>query len=172
MLSEHVYCVAVVFKITERVAQWICITFCGKLEYSSAETSWMIQKATAVGNWWLAASSPQHARSCITSPAEFFVKHQITQVTQPLYSSGLAPCDFWLFPQTKITFEREEISDHWWNSGRYNRTEDCKTSCLKTVTIWKDGLPVNQELLQPWPVAQLLGASFQRAKVSGCGLNL
>ena len=29
----------------------------------------------------------------------------------------------WLlaFPKTKITFEREEISDHWWDSGKYNR---------------------------------------------------
>ena len=31
----------------------------------------------------------------------FFVKHQITQVTQPSYSPDLAPCDFWLFPKLK-----------------------------------------------------------------------
>ena len=31
----------------------------------------------------------------------FFEKHQITQVTQPLYSSDLAPYDFWLFPKPK-----------------------------------------------------------------------
>ena len=31
----------------------------------------------------------------------FFGKHQITQVTQPPYSSDLAPCDFWLFPKLK-----------------------------------------------------------------------
>ena len=29
------------------------------------------------------------------------VKHQITQVTQPLYSPDLAPCDFQLFPKLK-----------------------------------------------------------------------
>ena len=73
-LSEHVYCVAVTFKMTEQVEQWICIKFCSKLENSSAETIWMIQKATAMGNWWLAASLWQHACSCITSHAEFFVK--------------------------------------------------------------------------------------------------
>ena len=32
----------------------------------------MIQKAAAMGSWCLAASSEQHARSCITSQAEFF----------------------------------------------------------------------------------------------------
>ena len=36
------------------------------------ETIWMIQKAAAVGNWWLAASSRQCACSCIMSHAEFF----------------------------------------------------------------------------------------------------
>ena len=61
----------------------------------------MTQKATAVDNWRLAASSGQHACSCITSHAEFLVKHQITQVTHPHYSPQLAPCDFWLFPKLK-----------------------------------------------------------------------
>ena len=34
-LSKHVYCVAVAFKMTEWVEQWICIKFCVKLEHSS-----------------------------------------------------------------------------------------------------------------------------------------
>ena len=50
-LSEHVYRVAVIFKMTEQVEQQICITFCIKLEHSSVETIWMIQKAAAIGNW-------------------------------------------------------------------------------------------------------------------------
>ena len=39
---------------------------------------------------------------------------------QPRYGT------LWLlaFPQTKITFEREEISDHWWDSGKYGRAAD------------------------------------------------
>ena len=28
------------------------------------------------------------------------------------------------FPKTKITFEREEVSGHWWNSGKYDRAAD------------------------------------------------
>ena len=50
-LSEHVYCVAVVFKMTEQVEQQICIKFCIKLEHSSLKTIQMIQKAAAMGNW-------------------------------------------------------------------------------------------------------------------------
>ena len=44
-MSEHVYCVAVTFKMTERVEQRICIRFCDKFEHSSTETIQMIQKA-------------------------------------------------------------------------------------------------------------------------------
>ena len=79
----------------------ICIKFCVKLEHSSVETIQMIQKAAAIGNWWLAASSWQHACSCITSYAEVLAKHQITQVTQLTYRPDLVPCDFWLFTKLK-----------------------------------------------------------------------
>ena len=44
-MSEHVYCVAITFKMTEQVEQQISIKFCVKLEHSSAETIQMIQKA-------------------------------------------------------------------------------------------------------------------------------
>ena len=100
---------------------------CIKLEYSSAETIWMIQKATAMGNWWLAASSQQCACTCIKSFTEFFVKHQ---KTQPRWLSP-SIAQIWhpetkvlIFPKTKITFEREEISDWWWDSGKYDRVAD------------------------------------------------
>ena len=49
LLSEHVYCVAITLKMT--VKQQICTKFCIKLEHSSAETSQMIQKASAMGTW-------------------------------------------------------------------------------------------------------------------------
>ena len=72
-LSEFGYCVAIPFKITERVEQQrICIRFCIKVEHSSMETVWMIQKAKAVGNWWPTASSRQCARSCTISCAVFW----------------------------------------------------------------------------------------------------
>ena len=111
MLSEHLYCVAVAFKMTEQVDQRLCIKFYIKLEHSSMETIWMNQKATA-GNWWSAAPSQQRACSHITSPAEFCGKTS----NPPGDSAPLQPrfSALWLlgFPRTKITFEREEISDH------------------------------------------------------------
>ena len=55
-MSEHVYCVAVTFKMHEQIEQQICIKFCVKLEHSSTETIRMIQKAEAIGNCRLAAS--------------------------------------------------------------------------------------------------------------------
>ena len=100
-MSEHVYCVATALKMTEREEQLICIKFCMKLEHSSTETIWTIQKAAAMGEWWLAASSRQRTLSCITSHAEFFGKTSNHQVTQRPYSPDLAPCDFWLFPKLK-----------------------------------------------------------------------
>ena len=51
LLSGHMYCVAVIFEMTERVEQQICIKFCVKLEHSSTETTWVVQKAAAMGNW-------------------------------------------------------------------------------------------------------------------------
>ena len=100
-LSEHVYCVAVTFKTTEWVEQWIYIKFCIKLEHSSVESIWMIQKAAAIGNWWLAASSRQHTRSCITSHAGCFCETSNHPGNWAPYSPDLVPCDFWLFPKLK-----------------------------------------------------------------------
>ena len=51
LLNEHVYCVAMAFKMTEQVEQLICNKFCVKLEYFFAETILMIQKAAVMGNW-------------------------------------------------------------------------------------------------------------------------
>ena len=101
LLSEHAYSVAVTFKMTERVEQWICIKFCIKLEHSSTKTVRMIQKASAIGNWWWAASSDNVSTHASYLMQSFLAKHQITQVTQPPYSPDLVPCDFWLVPKPK-----------------------------------------------------------------------
>ena len=124
LLSEHVHCVAITFKMTEPGEQWICIKFYVKLEHFSVEIIWMIQKATVMGKWWLATSSWQCAHSCITSCAAFFCKTS----NPPGDLATLHPRfgALWLlaFPKTKITFEKEEISDHWWDTGKYDRAAD------------------------------------------------
>ena len=91
------YCVAIAFKMTEQVEWQICIKFCIKLEHSSTETIRMTQDATAMTNWWLAASSWQRSHSCIMSCAEFFGETS----NHPSDSAPLQPCDFWLFPELK-----------------------------------------------------------------------
>ena len=110
--------------MTEWVEQRISIKFCIKLEHSSVETIWMIQKAAAMGSWWLAASSWQHTHSSIMSRAEFLDKSS----NHPGDSAPLQPRSgtMWLLasPKTKITLEREEISGGWWDSGKYDQAAD------------------------------------------------
>ena len=126
--------------MTEWVEQHICIHFCVMLEYSSAQTIWMIQRAPAMGNWWLAASSRQRTCSCITSGAEFFGKtshHPGDSV--PLHPRFGA---LWLlaFPKTKITFEREEISDWRWDSGKHDGAADGNwENCVRSQGAYFEG---------------------------------
>ena len=82
--------------MTEQIEQQIRIKFCVKLEHSSTETIWMTRKATAMGSWWLAASSWQCAHSCITSCAEYFGETS----NHPGDSAPLQP-KFWLFSKLK-----------------------------------------------------------------------
>ena len=62
----------------------------------------MIKKAHqlwATDDWQLHHdNAPVYASRLLQS---FLAKHQITQVTQPLYVPHLAPCDFWLFLKLK-----------------------------------------------------------------------
>ena len=106
------------------VEQRSCIKFCIKFGHSSTETIQMIQKAAAMGNWWLAASLWQCTHSCIMSPAEFFGERS----NRPSHSAPLQPrfgtLRLLAFPKTKITFEMEEISDHWWDSGKHDGAAD------------------------------------------------
>ena len=73
---------------------------------------------------WLAASSPQCAHWCIISRAQFFgeTSNHSGDLTplQPKFGS------LWLlaFLQAKITFEKEEISGHWRDSGKYSGGAD------------------------------------------------
>ena len=139
--SEHLYCVAIAFKMTEWVEQWICIKFCVKLEHSSVETIRMIQQAEAMGNRWLAASSQQHVHSCITSCAEFFSKtSNHPGDSAPLQTRFVIILWHLAFPQTKITFERKEISDCPWESGKYDGAADSDWGdCVRSQGAYSEG---------------------------------
>ena len=97
----------------------------------------MIQKSSAMGNWWLAASSWQRACSCVVSCAEYFLWNikspkwlspPIAQIWCPATSG---------FSQNKITFERKEISDHQWDSGKYKGAADGNwESCMMSQGVY------------------------------------
>ena len=91
-------------------------------------------------SWWLAALSWQHTHSCIMSCSEIFGKTS----NHPDDSAPLQPRfgALWLlaFPKTKITFEREEISDHWWDSGKYDRAADGDwENCVRSQGAYLEG---------------------------------
>ena len=140
LLSEHVYRMEIAFKMTEQIEQWICIKFCTKLQHSSMETMLMTQKAAAMGNWWLAASSWQCAQSCITPCAEFFGEtsnHPGDSVPlQPIFDT----LQLLAFPKTKITSERKEIWDHQWDSGKYDTPADGDwENCVRSQGAYLEG---------------------------------
>ena len=97
----------------------------------------VVQEATAMSNWWLAASSQKNtpAHACIESHVEFLAKHQFTQVTQPLYSPDLVPWDFWLFPKLKSPLKgkrfqtidkiRKIQQGSWWRLGELCEVPHC-----------------------------------------------
>ena len=118
------------------VEQYVCI----KLEHSSVETILMVQKATALGNWWLAASSQQCTLSHITSRVEFFGEtsnHPGDSATRyPRFGV------LWLlaFPKTKITFEKSEVSDCHWDSAKYDGTaDDDWENCVRSQGAYFEG---------------------------------
>ena len=124
--------------MTGQIEQPVCIKFCMTLEHSSVETIGMIQKAAAMGNWWLAAASWQCAYSCITFHVvqSFLAKFQITQVTQLPYSPDLVPCNFWLFPKLKSPLKGKRF----WT---IDKIQENTTGQLMVIgrTVWGPKVP-------------------------------
>ena len=109
--------------MTEWIEQLICIKFCTKLEHSFLWGNYLdVSEGHSYGQvWWLAASSLQHARSCITSYGKFFGETSnhpgISVPLQPRFCT----LKFQALPKTKITFEREDCQ---WDSRKYNWAAD------------------------------------------------
>ena len=122
------------------VEQQFCIKFCIKLEHFSMETIRMILKATAMGNWWLADSSQQGICSCITSHAKFFWETSNHPGDSALLQPRFGAPQLLAIPKTKINYEREEISDHQWDSGKYVRAADGDwESCVRSQGAYFEG---------------------------------
>ena len=84
-----------------------------------------------IGSFIITMHSLIHHASC-----SLLAKHQITQVTQPPF----VVLRLLAIPKTKITFEREEISDHWWDSGKYNKAADGYwENCVRSQGAYFEG---------------------------------
>ena len=100
----------------------------------------MIQKSTATGDCWLAASSWQCA--CSRNQAHAVCLGQT--LNHPGDSAPLQPrfgtLKLLAFPKTKITFESAEISDLQWDSGKYDRAGDgnCE-NCVRSQGAYFEG---------------------------------
>ena len=135
LLSEHVYCVAVTFKTTEWVEQWICIKFFVKLEHSSMRTIQIIEKDTVMGNWWSAASSQQCTCSCTTSRAVFWTNIKSPRWLSPLTAqiwcpatSGFSPNwnHLWKGRDFRLSVRFRKIwQGSWWQLGELCEVPRC-----------------------------------------------
>ena len=99
-LSEHVYCVAVSFKLTDWVVQWICIKFCISLNIALWELFRWFRRPQpwATGDWQLHHdNTPPHASHLVQS---FLAKSQITQVTQHSLQPRPGTLQLLPFPKT------------------------------------------------------------------------
>ena len=134
--------------MTEQVEQQICIRFCIKLGYSLAKLFGWFRRPQlwATGDWQLHHdNTPTHA----TSHAEFFGETS----NHPGDSAPLQPrfgtLRLLAFPKTKVIFEKEEISDHQWDSGKYNKAaagnwgptcaSHCASHCVRSQGVYFEG---------------------------------
>ena len=108
----------------EQVEQWICIKSCVSLNIPLQKLSRWFRRPQlwAPGDWQLPHNN---ALTCASHHIQSFLpKHQITQVTQPLLQLRFCTLQLRAFPQIKITCKREALSDHWCDSGKYDRAAD------------------------------------------------
>ena len=98
LLSEHVYCVAVAFRMTKYSTE-SASNFVLSLNIPPQKLfRFRRPQLWATGDWQLHHDNlPTHAHVSHI----FLVQHQIIQVNQPPHSPDLVPCDFWLFPKWK-----------------------------------------------------------------------
>ena len=124
--------------MTEWVKQWICIKFGIELEHSSVETISMIRKATAMGNWWLAASPQQRACSYITSCADIFQQNINSPrwFSPPPCSPDVVICNFWLFSKLKSPLKGKRFQTT-------NELQENTTGQLMAIgrTVWGPKVP-------------------------------
>ena len=133
-LSEHVYCVAITFKITEWVEQ-CASNLALSLNIPLQKTlRWFWRtELWATGDWQLDHdNTPTHAK-CFGKTSN----HPGDSATlQPRFGT----LQLLAFPKTKSTFKREEISDCQWDSGKYKGAADGHwANCVRSQGVYFEG---------------------------------
>ena len=100
----------------------------------------------ATGNWQLYHNNASAHASSLT---EFFGETS----KHPGDSAPLQPrfgaLRLLALPKTKITFEREEFSDHRWDSGKYDRAADGKwENCVRSQGAYFEGAELSLSYAQ------------------------
>jgi len=68
------------------------------------------------GNWLLHHDNVSAHTSLVVR--EFLIKNNVSTVPHPAYSPGLAPCNFYVFPENETPVERVTFRLHWWGPSR------------------------------------------------------
>ena len=91
----------------------------------------------ATGDWQLHHdSAPTHKSRLMQFFGEISNHPRDSAPLQPRFGT------LWLlaFPKTKITFEREEISQHQWDSGKFNGAANCDwQNCVRSQGAYFEG---------------------------------
>ena len=137
-VSDHVYCVAVVLKNDSRamnrhqILHWAWTFLWGN---NSEDLEGGGDGQLVIGSFIMTMCPLRHHISC----RDFWrnvQSHWCLRPLQPRFSA------LWLlaFAKTKITFEREEISDRQWDTGNYDGAADGDwENCVKSLGTYFDG---------------------------------
>ena len=88
------------------------------------------------GDWLLHHdNAPAHSSNLVQ---QFLAKHKMVQLRQPPYSPDIAPCDFCMFPNLKMTLKGKRFDDI--DTIQSNATRELKAipksafeDCLKAM---------------------------------------
>ena len=133
-LSEHVYCRALAFKMTQQVEQRMCIKFCIKWKLFRWFRRLLLWTN---GDWQLHHNNESTHASCLM---QVFGKTSNHPGDSAPLQSRVGPLRLLAFPKIKITFEKEEISDCWWDSGKYDGAADGNwADCVRSQGAYFEG---------------------------------
>ena len=136
-LSEHVYCVAIAFKMTEWAVNL------PNFVLSLNILLWKLFRWFRRPQLWATADWQLHHNNT-PAHASWLMQRFWWNIKSPRWLDPLQPrfgaLQLLAFPKTKITFEREEISYCQWDSGKYYGAADGDwENCVRSQDAYFEG---------------------------------